>query len=351
MENRNENKGPVGGPEHAPDFGPGNGPDHGPGHGPGHGPAGGPGGFPGGGPGLAGNAVERSYNSDIFTRRYLDSLLVEMRLIDSDLASTSMDFFGTQLDTPVMLGVMAGYDKEGTRLKAEADAVKECGSVIWLGDVASDDDVRQCVESGVNVVQVFKPIQDNDAFIKSLQHAQDLGCVAVASDIDHAYNKNGSYDEMHGNRVLGPKTSAQLKEISESLDIPFIAKGVLSVQDAVKCKEAGVGGILLSHHHSIMDCAVPPVMILPDVRKAVGDDYMIIVDCSIDTGADAFKALALGANGVCTARAAMKVLPKGKDEIVKFLNEMTGSLRHFMNRTSSPDIYHIDPSVIHQITF
>ncbi|MCD7862038.1 MAG: alpha-hydroxy-acid oxidizing protein [Lachnospiraceae bacterium] len=309
----------------------------------------------GGGPGRRGDFNNgmprpegRNYSSDDFTRKYLDSLLVEMRLIDSDLASTDMNFFGHEMKTPVMFGVIHGYDKDGVRQKEQADAAVETGAALWIAARVPEEEKNMlaAVNSGARVVHISKPYRDNGYLIDRLQNMAAYGCVAVGSDIDHAYAKDGDYD--HG---FGPKSVKELSQIVNALKVPFIAKGVLSVQDALKCQEAGVAGILLSHHHGIMDCAVPPVMLLPEIRKAVGPDYPIYVDCCIDTGADAFKAMALGASGVCTARAAMKALPKGKEEMVRFMNGMTGELRHFMNRTSSPDIHHIDPSVIHRVVF
>ncbi len=298
----------------------------------------------------AANAEGRHYNSDIFTRRYFDSLLVEMRLIDSGLASTKTDFFGMELETPIMYGVMAGYDKEWDLLKEEGEAAKEVGSVVWISSHMTSEYVKKVTDTGAKVVQVVKPFLDNDKLIDRLKEAEALGCVAVASDIDHAYSKNGGYDEQR-DEVFGPKSTEDLKAVVAAVNVPFIAKGVLSVQDAVKCREAGVSGILLSHHHSIMDCAVPPLLLLPEIRKAVGDDYPIYVDCSIDSGADAFKALALGADGVCSARAMMKHVKGGKEEMAEALRQMTGELRSFMNRTSSPDVKHIDPSVIHHMPY
>ncbi len=291
----------------------------------------------------------RTSNSDIFTRKYFDSLLVEMRLVDSVLASTEADFFGEKLDTPVMCGVIGGYDDERTLLRAHARAAKKTGTVLWINNFMEPEYVKPCIEEdGAKIVDVVKPFNDNGYFISLLQEGESLGCVAVASDIDHAYKKDGTYDNMRG-RDLGGKSVKDLSEVVQSLKVPFIAKGVLSVSDAVKCKEAGVAGILLSHHHNIMDYSVPPLMILPEIRKAVGDDYPIYVDCGIESGADAFKALALGANGVCVARAIQKVLKQGEDAIVDKINEINGGLRTFLSRTGSPDIDHIDPSVIHQI--
>ena len=288
----------------------------------------------------------RTRNSDIFTRRYLDSLLIETRVVDSALASTRMTFLGEDFRTPIMFGVIDGYRHHEGSLVAQAQAAAEGGTVLWLSSHRSSEEVAACVATGAKVILVIKPYADMDRFLAEAKKAQELGVFAVASDIDHVFGKDGELDRQREN-IFAPRSVEQLKTIVDALDVPFVAKGILSVQDALKCKEAGVAAILVTHHHSIIDYAVPPLMILPEIRKAVGEDFAIIVDCGLDTGADTFKALALGADCVCTARAFMKCLAGGKEAFLEMLQTNTGELRHYLNRTNSPDIKHIDPTVIH----
>ncbi|MBQ4307101.1 MAG: hypothetical protein II759_00810, partial [Lachnospiraceae bacterium] len=47
-------------------------------------------------------------NSDRITQSFYDSLAIEMRVINSCIASTRMTFLGEEFDTPLMLGVI-GY--------------------------------------------------------------------------------------------------------------------------------------------------------------------------------------------------------------------------------------------------
>lgn len=293
-------------------------------------------------------------NSDKITRRYLDQLLIEMRIIDSDLASTEAEIFGTKLATPIMLGAIAGYEFMGENaILREAEAAGELNTIMWLNEHMTDDEIKAVVGSGAKAAMVVKPYRDLNMFLDLAKKFTDLGCIAIASDIDHAYSRrDGGYDHSMQGVEFGPRSSDELRTIVSTLEVPFVAKGVLSVHDAVCCDNAGVKHIIVSHHHNIMDYSVPPLMILPDIKKAVSGDMTVIVDCGIDTGADAFKALALGADLVCTARAVMKTLRSdGKDGVVKLIRDNTAQLRNFLNRTGSPDISHIDPSVIHHLEF
>ena len=98
-----------------------------------------------------------------------------------------------------------------------------------------------------------------------------------------------------------------------------------------------------------MRWATPPAMLLPDIRKAVGPDFVLIADGGIQDGFDAFKALALGADAVTVGRPLMAPLKeKGAAGVRDVLETMTLQLQVMMYRTASKDLKHIDPSVIWQ---
>ena len=141
----------------------------------------------------------------------------------------------------------------------------------------------------------------------------------------------------------------ELRNFIQSADLPFFIKGALSVQDAVKCVELGCAGVILNHHNGIMRCAVPPVRLLPKIREAVGQKLILIADGGMESGFDAFKALALGADAVTVGRPLMAPLKeKGAAGVRDVLETMTRQLQVMMYRTASKDLKHIDPSVIWQ---
>ena len=122
---------------------------------------------------------------------------------------------------------------------------------------------------------------------------------------------------------------------------------MLSEADAYKCLQAGVKGIVVSHHHGIMEYAVPPLRILPSVVKVVGGEIPVFLDCGIVSGMDAFKALALGADGVCAGRVLMEPLrEKGAEGVRDTLLGMTDELKGVMAKTGCFDLAHMDASVI-----
>jgi isopentenyl diphosphate isomerase/L-lactate dehydrogenase-like FMN-dependent dehydrogenase len=104
---------------------------------------------------------------------------------------------------------------------------------------------------------------------------------------------------------------------------------------------------VVSHHHGLADYALPPLRILPNIVKIINKQMPIFVDCSIARGMDVFKALALGATAVSAGRVVMDPLKtEGAAGVQRVVEELTADLKWAMAVTCSPDITHIDPSVI-----
>lgn len=84
--------------------------------------------------------------------------------------------------------------------------------------------------------------------------------------------------------------------------LPLWIKGVLHPDDAVALKARGVAGLVVSNHGGRgLDGAPASLRMLPKVRQAV-PGIPLLFDGGIRSGADVFKALALGANAVLIGR-------------------------------------------------
>lgn len=223
---------------------------------------------------------------------------------------------------------------------------KAADALHFVG-MGSMDELSRICQTGAKCVKIIKPHENDDEIFARIAHAEACGCVAVGMDIDHAFSGAGAYDVVLGERMR-PKSARQLAAYARATKLPFIIKGVLSVTDAKKCLDIGARGIIVSHHHGILPCAVPPLYVLPDIARAVGGDMTVLVDCGIESGMDAFKALALGANAVCVGRALMTPLrDAGEDGVRDKIRQMTAELRGAMARTGARTLDSIDPSVLH----
>ncbi len=289
---------------------------------------------------------KRAGDSNQITREYFDSLLIEMRHIDSVIPSTELKLYGEIFSTPIMTAALSHLDNCRPNGMAEmAKGAFTSNAVMWTG-MGDEAELESTTATGARTIKIIKPYADNNIIFKKIEHAEKCGVLAMGMDIDHAFNSRGKYDNVLGMPML-PKTFDEIRSFIQSTKLPFIIKGVLSEQDAYKCAEAGAGGIVVSHHHGIMGFAVPPLMILPKIVKAIEHSMPIFVDCGVMNGIDVFKALALGASAVSAGRVLMNPLADdGANGVHKKIQEMTEELSGVMTRTCSKDILNIDPSLI-----
>jgi lactate 2-monooxygenase len=85
--------------------------------------------------------------------------------------------------------------------------------------------------------------------------------------------------------------------------LPILLKGIQHPDDARLAVEHGVDGIVVSTHGGRqVDGAIGSLDALPGVARAVGGRIPILLDSGVRGGADAFKALALGASAVLIGR-------------------------------------------------
>lgn len=95
----------------------------------------------------------------------------------------------------------------------------------------------------------------------------------------------------------------ELTFLRECTDLPIVLKGILHPDDARQALDRGVDGIVVSNHGGRqVDGSTSTIEILPEIRRIVGDDFPLLLDSGVRTGADMFKALALGADAVCIGR-------------------------------------------------
>jgi lactate 2-monooxygenase len=94
-----------------------------------------------------------------------------------------------------------------------------------------------------------------------------------------------------------------LSFLRERTSLPILVKGILHPADAAAAIEHGMDGIVVSNHGGRqVDGSIATMDALPGVVEAVGGRAPVLLDSGVRSGADVFRALALGASAVGLGR-------------------------------------------------
>ncbi len=98
-------------------------------------------------------------------------------------------------------------------------------------------------------------------------------------------------------------TWEDLKFLRANTKLPILLKGIQHPDDARKCLDYGMDGIIVSNHGGRqVDGAIGSFDALPGIVEVVNEKIPVLFDSGVRGGADVFKALARGAKGVCIGR-------------------------------------------------
>ncbi|HHZ01639.1 MAG TPA: alpha-hydroxy-acid oxidizing protein [Tissierellia bacterium] len=282
---------------------------------------------------------------------FLASVKINMDTIYEDNGQdTSISLFGKKFKYPFFAAPIGGMDfnYNGAITEAEyAEAVvkgtNKAGTAAFTGDGAPDhillDALPAIKEVGGLAVPTIKPWK-NDKAIEKIRKIEEVNAMAFAMDIDSA----GLINLALAGKPVSPKSVDELKELSQATKIPFIVKGVMTAKGALKALEAGAYGIVVSSHGGrVLQDAPATCAVLPEIREAVGDKIKIFVDGGIRSGADVFKAIALGADAVLIGRPYVIAAFGGGAEGVALYTEKIGAeLRETMIMTGCSKISDIN---------
>ena len=113
--------------------------------------------------------------------------------------------------------------------------------------------------------------------------------------------------------------------LRERTRLPILLKGILHPADATAAVEHGMDGIVVSNHGGRqVDGAIATMDALPAIVEAVGGRVPVVLDSGVRSGADVFRALALGASAVGLGRPYVWGLAAGGEDGVR---EVTFNLR------------------------
>jgi lactate 2-monooxygenase len=260
---------------------------------------------------------------------------------ERDLSTTLL---GTPAPAPVLLGpvgVLSIVHADAERAVARAAATLGLPMVLSTASSTAMEDVQSELAGSPAWYQLYWP-SDQDVAASLVQRAERAGYQALVvtvdtwqlgwrpRDLDTAYLPflrgegiaNYTSDPAFRAGLASPPeqdpnaavlhflgmfnhpalTWTDLAWLREQTSLPIVLKGLQHPDDARRAVDAGVQGVICSNHGGRqVDGAVGSLDALPDVVAAAGD-LPVLFDSGVRTGADAVKALALGAAAVLLAR-------------------------------------------------
>lgn len=146
-------------------------------------------------------------------------------------------------------------------------------------------------------------------------------------------------------------TWEDLPFLRKNTKMPIILKGILHPDDARKALDAGMDGIIVSNHGGRqVDGAIAALDALPDVVQAVNGQIPVLMDSGIRTGADMFKAIALGAKAVCLGRPYVYGLAVGGEAGVReVLRNFRAEFERTMALAGCASLAEITPDMLKRI--
>ena len=166
-------------------------------------------------------------------------------------------------------------------------------------------------------------------------HVEGMGNVnSLAAWIEHQFDPALSWKDVEWIKNIWPDK--------------LVLKGILDAEDARTAVKIGADAIVVSNHGGRqLDGAPSSISALPKIADAVGSDVELMFDGGIRTGADALRALALGARACMIGRAYIYGLGAGGQAgVAKAIDILEKELSVAMALTGVNSIKEIGPHVL-----
>ena len=279
---------------------------------------------------------------------------------------------GLPLSAPILTAPFGGdalFAQDGHLAVARANAA--CGTVSIVPEVGSFsyEEVAAAAPAAARIGQ----LHPHDSFDVSAARIKAAGYDALCVTVDcpivgfRARNRMARFHpdpaiwggnvlhdgspnvaSTYGARVVPAWTWDQLAEATARHGLPWIAKGILTVDSAQAALNAGASAILVSNHGGRqVDPAPASLDVLPEIAAAVSGQVPVLLDSGVRTGADVFLALALGASAVVIGRlAAYGLAAAGEHGVRRTIEFLTQELHVLMTLAGVPDIQSLTPNAV-----
>jgi 4-hydroxymandelate oxidase len=295
------------------------------------------------------------------------------RLVDVANVDLSLDLMGQRFDSPIILapcGAQGAFHPEGEVAVARAARSRNALQVLSTVTNYSVEDVTAA--RGAPVWYQLYPTQDWNVTRNIIGRAERAGSPVLVFTVDlparnleqiarfrrdsnpdcltchqpdpvSAWRRKPMFDGVDVTSMqmgIGGLTWAYVDRLKNEVPMKLFVKGIVTSEDARRCLEHGVDGIIVSNHGGrAEESGRASLDSLPEVLDAVGGRIPVLVDGGIRRGTDIFKALALGADAICIGRPYLWGLGAfGQAGVERVLDILTRELRIVMMQTGTTSI-------------
>jgi 4-hydroxymandelate oxidase len=304
------------------------------------------------------------------------------RLVDVSRIDTTTELFGTTWKTPIALapvGSQKAFHADGEVASARAAGARGHLLILSTGSTTSVENVTSAW--GGPIWYQLYPTDTWRITQALVKRAERTGCPVLVLTVDLPAGRNTEtqarfakedtrqcsschqpgwagffrrkpmFDglDLSGVSLLSPGLTWEfVRRLRDITKMRLVLKGIETREDAELSLRHGVDGIIVSNHGGrAQEGGRATIECLPEVVDAVQGKLPVLVDGGFRRGTDVFKALALGARGVCIGRPYIWGLAAfGQSGVDKVLDILTRELALMMRHVGATSVGKIDRSFV-----
>lgn len=312
-------------------------------------------------------------DSEFTLRRNRDAFdwveLIGQGGVAPDDVDTSTELFGFPMKSPVMLAPTSRQRELHPDGELGMHRAATTTATTMIVSNASSFPFTRIAEAAEGPLwyQLYAR-RDIESNRQPLADGQEVGAQTVVVTIDQqgSYYERALHNRHLGGAVRGPRRTREtsnpygvgdgrlwyewklFEDLRPMINVPILAKGILTGEGAKRCLEHGVEGIVVSNHGArALDYGPSTLEVLEEVVDAVAGRVPVLIDSGFRRGSDVLKALALGADAVCLGRASRWGLgafgEEGAQKVIEIINT---ELVHAMAAAGCRDIKSINRRIV-----
>lgn len=286
------------------------------------------------------------------------------RLIDVSTVDTSVELFGERFASPILLAPAGDHQKLHPDGELAVARAARSANQLLIAAMLSNFSIAEIAAAGGPTWLQLYPAANRDFMLSLVRAAEAAGCRALVLTIDGPTRGNheaarwfrmhpdagaarstarlGNFAGYQANKRIGDPafTWEDVEWLRGQTQLPVVLKGIVTAEDARMCRRERLDAIIVSNHGGRQEGNGRGTLdVLPEVMDAVGETMPVFLDGGIRRGADAFRALALGATAVAIGRPYLWGLgAAGEAGVAKCLQILQSELERTMRYAGTPTL-------------